>query len=84
MLALSSLLLAACLPPPLPALTPAPACRRLPSYLVKSNNCSTHNRRSVIWDMIKEKLILPYLDLQIEYYDLSVTNRCSASTVDII
>ena len=25
--------------------------------------------------MIKEYLILPYLDLEIEYYDLSVENR---------
>jgi isocitrate dehydrogenase len=29
----------------------------------------------IIWDFIKEKLIHPYLDLTIEYYDLSVENR---------
>ncbi|GFH24696.1 isocitrate dehydrogenase [NADP] [Haematococcus lacustris] len=29
----------------------------------------------VIWSMIKEKLILPYLDLKIEYYDLGLPNR---------
>jgi isocitrate dehydrogenase len=29
----------------------------------------------IIWSMIKEYLILPYLDLPIEYYDLSVENR---------
>lgn len=29
----------------------------------------------VIWQLIKDELILPYLDLDIEYYDLSVTNR---------
>ncbi|BCH54162.1 NADP-dependent isocitrate dehydrogenase [Agrobacterium vitis] len=29
----------------------------------------------IIWQFIKEKLILPYLDLEIEYYDLSVENR---------
>lgn len=29
----------------------------------------------IIWKMIKEYLILPYLDLEIEYYDLSVENR---------
>ncbi|KAF0853143.1 mitochondrial isocitrate dehydrogenase (NADP+) [Andalucia godoyi] len=29
----------------------------------------------VIWQLIKDKLILPYLDLKIEYYDLSVQNR---------
>jgi len=29
----------------------------------------------IIWQAIKDKLILPYLDLKIEYYDLSVENR---------
>lgn len=29
----------------------------------------------VLWDMIKEKLILPYVDLKTEYYDLSLLNR---------
>ena len=29
----------------------------------------------VIWKLIKEKLILPYLDLNIKYYDLSLPNR---------
>ncbi len=29
----------------------------------------------VMWTMIKEQLILPYLDLPIEYYDLSITKR---------
>ena len=29
----------------------------------------------IIWDFIKQKLIHPYLDLNIEYYDLSVENR---------
>eukprot|EP00341_Mesodinium_pulex_P015491 CAMPEP_0116927496 /NCGR_PEP_ID=MMETSP0467-20121206/25391_1 /TAXON_ID=283647 /ORGANISM="Mesodinium pulex, Strain SPMC105" /LENGTH=132 /DNA_ID=CAMNT_0004607027 /DNA_START=73 /DNA_END=471 /DNA_ORIENTATION=- len=29
----------------------------------------------VIWSMIKELLILPYLDLDIKYYDLSIENR---------
>ncbi len=29
----------------------------------------------IIWQFIKEKLILPYLDLPIEYYDLSVEYR---------
>ena len=29
----------------------------------------------VIWDFIKNKLILPYVDLGIEYYDLSMTSR---------
>ena len=29
----------------------------------------------VIWDFIKNKLILPYVDLGIEYYDLSMKNR---------
>ena len=29
----------------------------------------------IIWHFIKEKLILPYLDLDIKYFDLSVENR---------
>ncbi|MDE3115740.1 MAG: NADP-dependent isocitrate dehydrogenase [Pseudomonadota bacterium] len=29
----------------------------------------------IIWDLIKKKLILPYLDVPLEYYDLSVENR---------
>ncbi len=29
----------------------------------------------IIWKFIKEQLILPYLELDIEYYDLSVTSR---------
>ncbi len=29
----------------------------------------------IIWQFIKDKLILPYLDIDLKYYDLSVTNR---------
>ena len=29
----------------------------------------------VIWQQIKDKLILPFLDIDLKYYDLSVTNR---------
>ena len=29
----------------------------------------------IIWDFIKKKLILPYLDLDIKYYDLGVKKR---------
>lgn len=29
----------------------------------------------IIWAMIKERLILPYVDVPLEYYDLSVQNR---------
>ena len=29
----------------------------------------------IMWKMIKERLILPYVDLPIEYYDLSMENR---------
>jgi len=29
----------------------------------------------IIWDFIKKKLILPYLDVDLHYYDLSVENR---------
>ncbi len=29
----------------------------------------------IIWDMIKKKLVQPYLDIDLHYYDLSVKNR---------
>jgi isocitrate dehydrogenase len=29
----------------------------------------------IIWAWIKERLVLPYLDIKLEYYDLSVENR---------
>ena len=33
----------------------------------------------VIWDFIKKKLILPYLNLKIEYFDLGLKNRDKTS-----
>ena len=33
----------------------------------------------VIWEFIKKKLILPYLDLKIEYFDLGIKNRNNTS-----
>src|SRR5262249_59425034 len=29
----------------------------------------------IIWKFIKDKLILPYLDIELKYYDLSITHR---------
>lgn len=29
----------------------------------------------IIWSWIKERLILPYLDIDLKYYDLSIENR---------
>jgi isocitrate dehydrogenase len=29
----------------------------------------------IIWDLIKQKLILPYLDVKLEYYDLGIEKR---------
>jgi isocitrate dehydrogenase len=29
----------------------------------------------IIWDLIKQRLILPYLDIDLKYFDLSVQNR---------
>ena len=29
----------------------------------------------IIWKFIKDKLILPYLDIDLKYYDLSIENR---------
>ena len=33
----------------------------------------------IIWDFIKKKLILPYLDLKIQYFDLGIKNRDKTS-----
>ncbi len=33
----------------------------------------------IMWDFIKKKLILPYLDLKIKYYDLGIENRDASS-----
>ena len=33
----------------------------------------------IMWDFIKKKLILPYLDIDIKYYDLGVKNRDKTS-----
>ena len=33
----------------------------------------------VIWDFIKNKLILPYLELDIKYYDLGIKSRDNTS-----
>ena len=29
----------------------------------------------IIWDFIKQKLILPYLDIDLQYYDLGIEER---------
>ncbi len=29
----------------------------------------------IIWQFIKDKLILPYLDIDLDYYDLGIENR---------
>ena len=29
----------------------------------------------IIWHFIKDRLIHPYLDVNLDYYDLSITNR---------
>ena len=33
----------------------------------------------IIWNFIKKKLILPYLELEIKYYDLGIKNRDKTS-----
>ena len=33
----------------------------------------------IIWAFIKKKLILPYLDLDVKYYDLGIKNRDKTS-----
>jgi isocitrate dehydrogenase len=33
----------------------------------------------IIWQFIKDKLILPYLDIELDYYDLSIEHRDATS-----
>jgi len=33
----------------------------------------------IMWSFIKKKLILPYLDIDIKYYDLGIKNRDKTS-----
>ena len=33
----------------------------------------------IIWNFIKKKLILPYLDIDIKYFDLGIKNRDKTS-----
>ena len=38
----------------------------------------------IIWKFIKDQLILPYLDLNIKYFDLSVTSRDATEDLSLI
>ena len=38
----------------------------------------------IIWDLIKKKLIHPYLDVDLHYYDLSVENRDATNDQEIL
>ena len=33
----------------------------------------------IMWDLIKKKLVLPYVDMDIKYYDLGIKNRDKTS-----
>ena len=35
----------------------------------------------IIWQWIREQLILPYLDIDLRYYDLSIENRDATRTI---
>ena len=35
----------------------------------------------IIWQFIKDKLILPYLDIDLLYYDLGIENRAKTVAV---
>lgn len=43
----------------------------LPSFL----NCNRIRSCRIIWELIKEKLIFPFVDLDLKVYDLSIQNR---------
>ena len=33
----------------------------------------------IIWEFIKDRLIFPYLDIDLRYFDLSIQNRLASS-----
>ena len=37
--------------------------------------CDGDEMTRILWAMIKDKLILPFVDLKTEYYDLGLLNR---------
>ncbi|RCH87111.1 hypothetical protein CU097_010617, partial [Rhizopus azygosporus] len=50
----------------------------MPSKIVVKNpvvDLDGDEMTRIIWQLIKDKLILPYLDLDIKYFDLSIQNR---------
>ena len=38
-----------------------------------------HEMTRIMWNFIKKKLILPYLDIDIKYFDLGIKNRDKTS-----
>jgi len=36
---------------------------------------------AIIWSFIKEQLILPYVDIELDYYDLGIENRDATRTI---
>lgn len=52
-------------------------CARLDKVVVKKPivELDGDEMTRIIWDRIKSRLVKPYLDVDLEYYDLSVTNR---------
>ena len=36
----------------------------------------------IMWKFIKDRLILPYLDINLEYYDLGIEHRCNKRSSD--
>jgi len=42
---------------------------------VPSSSSRRRNDKRIIWPFIKDRLIHPHLDLDLEYYDLAMANR---------
>src|ERR1700744_1139461 len=62
-----------------PAIPPASSNSEAPMNKIKVANpvveLDGDEMTRIIWDLIKKKLILPYLDIELEYYDLGVEHR---------
>ena len=59
--------------------------RKMPKIKVKTPvvEMDGDEMTRIIWAFIKEKLILPYLDIDLKYYDLGIENRDRTARQDI-
>jgi isocitrate dehydrogenase len=60
-----------------PPLSPQPDCSKMKKIKVKNPvvDVDGDEMTRIIWKLIKDKLILPYLDIDLKYFDLGIEHR---------